>query len=317
MLVTNSSPNTDRSACTQAYKKDTVVTVSISTLEHDSATDADEAAVFVPAAPSKTLSLDDDHFAVFRSCYPEPLALPSGSKTEGKAPREWYAGGPDTKPAANLTQFGLGVNRAKLIEMQADQTIPTLDLCIAILAWGGMHGSNRTHLFKRSVERWLHVAERVRAGRLTREKAFDAFAELNHDRSLMGMGPAYYTKLIYFLMPRGGAKPIGYIMDQWLGCSVNLICVQEVVRMETNVTWTSTGRGKTKLAVRKASSRVSPLNTGEQYERFCRTVESVAERMGREWSPDAAELALMSRGGSRPAPWRKYVVENRLLSLCS
>jgi hypothetical protein len=304
------------SACTASYKEDTV-TVSISALEHDSAINADEATVFVPAAPSNTLSLDDDHFAVFRSCYPEPLALPSGSKAEGKAPREWYAGGPETKPAAALTQFGLGVNRAKLIEMRADATIPTLDLCIAILAWGGMHGSNRTHLFKCSVERWLDVAERVRAGRLTREAAFDAFAQLNHDRFLIGMGPAYYTKLIYFLMPRGGAKPIGYIMDQWLGCSVNLICAQEVVRMETNVTWTSTGRGKNKLAVRKVSSRVSPLNTGEHYDRFCRTVESVAERMGREWSPDAAELALMSRGGSRPAPWRKYVVENRLFSLCS
>lgn len=292
------------------------MTVSISAHEHDSATDADEAAVFVPAAPSKTLSLDDDHFAVFRSCYPEPLALPSGSKTEGKAPREWYAGGPDTKPAANLTQFGLGVNRAKLIEMQADVTIPTLDLCIAILAWGGMHGSNRTHLFKRSVERWLDVAERVRAGRLTRETAFDAFAELNHDRSMMGMGPAYYTKLIYFLMPRGGAKPIGYIMDQWLGCSVNLICAQEVVRMETSVTWTYVGRGKSKRAVRKASSRVSPLNTSEQYDRFCRTVESVAECMDGDWSPDAAELALMSRGGSRPAPWRAYVVKHRLANFC-
>ncbi len=292
------------------------MTVSISVLEHDSATDADEAATFVSVAPLKTLSLDDDHLAVFGSCYPEPLALTSGSKTEGKAPREWYAGGPDTKPAANLARFGHGVNRAKLVEMQADETISTLDLCIAILAWGGMHGSNRTHLFKRPIGPWLDVAERVRAGRLTRIAAFDGFAALNHDGSLVGMGPAYYTKLIYFLMPRDGAKPIGYIMDQWLGCSVNLICAEEVVRMENSVTWTYAGRGKSKQAVRKASSRVSPLNTGEQYERFCRTVELVAERMGRDWSPDAAELALMSRGGSHPAPWRKYVVEHRLLSLC-
>jgi hypothetical protein len=129
------------------------------------------------------------------------------------------------------------------------------------------------------------------------------------------MGPAYYTKLIYFLMPRDSACPVGYIMDQWLGCSVNLLCHQEVVRMDTMVIWTAQKRGTARSSVRRATSRVSPLHTSEHYERFCQAVELLAERMGVGWTPDAAELALMSSGGHSPAPWRSYVVQRRLLSL--
>lgn len=292
------------------------MTVSIPSLEHDNQTVAGEAATFLIAAPSDTLKLDESHFSFFRSCYFEPIALPSGSQEEGNAALEWYASGPNTKPAANLHHFKHKVNRSKLLKIQADVTIPTLDLCIAILAWGGMHRSNRTHLFNRPIGPWLDVAESVRAGQHTREAAFNGFAALNHDRSLVGMGPAYYTKLIYFLMPRHSPKPVGYIMDQWLGCSVNLICGQEVVRMDNSVTWTYAGRGQRIQAARKASSRVSPFNTGEEYDRFCRAVELVAERMGPDWSPDAAELALMSRGGGRPEAWREYVVKHRLAKLC-
>lgn len=275
----------------------------------------DEAIVFLPATSAETLRLDERHLVVFRDCYPKPQALLSGDQAEGKNPREWYAGGPAEKPIADLERFGDGLNRFGLISLHADRTIPTLDLCIAILAWGGMHGSNRNHLFKRAITPWLDIAKCIRAGQLTRQKAFDAFAKLNHDRSLVGMGPAYYTKLIYFLMPREGAGPIGYIMDQWLGCSVNLIYQQEVVWMDNRLIWAHEGRGRARRIVRKAGSSVSHLNTGEHYERFCCAVEMLAARMGPGWTPDAAELSLMSSGGHQPEPWRAHVVRHRLLGL--
>ncbi len=85
--------------------------------------------------------------------------------------------------------------------------------------------------------------------------------------------------------------------------------------MDNTVMWTHQGRGRARPTLRKASSRVSPLNTGEQYERFCHTVELVAACMGAGWTPDAAELALMSSGGRQPARWRAHVVRHRLLSL--
>ena len=275
----------------------------------------DEAVFFLPATSTATLQLDVSHVDFFRSCYPTPQALTSGDLLEGKSPREWYAGGPAEKPVADLECFGDGLNRSGLIDLRGDRTIPTLNFCIAILAWGGMHGSNRTHLFKRAIEPWLDVAQRIRDGRLTRQVAFDAFAALNHNGSLVGMGPAYYTKLIYFLMPREGTGPVGYIMDQWLGCSVNLIYGQEVVRMDNSVIWAHHGHGLARRAVRKAGSRVSPMNTGEHYERFCYAIELLAAHMGLGWTPDTAELSLMSKGGHHPAPWRAYVVRHRLLGL--
>ncbi len=283
--------------------------------ENEPQQNGDEASANLPVTPDKVLSLDENHLAVFRKCYPKPPLIPSGNDREGKSPREWYSGGPIAKPAVDLDRFGECLNRSRLFDLQADRTTSTLELCISILAWGGMHGSNRNHLFNRSTEPWLEVAEAVRNGRLARQDAFAAFAKLNRKGKLVGMGPAYYTKLIYFLMPRDGACPVGYIMDQWLGCSVNLICQQEVVRMDTMVIWTAQKRGAARSGFRRATSRVSPLNTSEHYERFCQAVELLAERMGAGWTPDATELALMSSGGYSPAPWRSYVIQRRLLSL--
>ena len=273
--------------------------------------DENEGFIRLPEVAELPLDLDKEQFALFQACYPTSLDFASAGQVEGKEPRLWYAGAPEPRPAANLERFGNGVNRSQLIAMQADDMIPTLDLCIAILAWGGMHGSNRNHLFKRDVSHWLAVAKRVRAGDLTRQQAFDAFTSLNLAGRLVGMGPAYYTKLIYFLMPRGTKNAVGYIMDQWLGCSVNLICAQEVVRMDSSVSWVS----KRRRAIQQAHSRVSPLNAGHHYERFCQAVELVAQRLGAGWTADKAELALMSTGGKKPAPWRTHVVRRRLEGL--
>ena len=283
--------------------------------ENEPQQNGDEASADLPITPEKVLSLDENHLAFFRNCYSKPPLIPSGNDREGKNPRQWYSGGPISKPAMDLDRFDEWLNRSRLIDLQADRTVSTLELCIFILAWGGMHGSNRNHLFNHSTEPWLRVAEAVRDGRLARQDAFAAFAKLNQKGKLVGMGPAYYTKLIYFLMPRDTAWPVGYIMDQWLGCSVNLIYQQEVVRMDTMVTWTARKRGTAQSCVQKVISRVSPLNTGEQYERFCQAVELLADRMGAGWRPDETELALMSSGGRNPAPWRSYVIQGRLLSL--
>lgn len=273
--------------------------------------DAGEAVVDLPNPAVETLSLDETHLAFFRDCYPTPRLLPSGNDEEGKAVKKWYDGGPAEKPAVNLDRYDRRLNRSSLIALQADGSVSTLELCIAILAWGGMRGSNRNHLFKRPTEPWLDVSQAIRDGKMSRQAAFDAYAELSRDGKLVGMGPAYYTKLIYFLMPRESAHPVGYIMDQWLGCSINLISAQDVVRMDAALHWVEQEDG----AVQSPTFSVSPLNTGEQYERFCQVVELVASNMGANWSPDAAELAMMSSGGHSSAPWRAHVVEHRRLSL--
>ena len=255
------------------------------------------------------LRLSEEEFATFCDYYP---AAPdqSGGGVEGSAPGLWYGRGPSNRPDADLAQFGSGMSRSRLLQLDAD--VPTLELCIATLAWGGMRGGNRNTLFNKSPSAWLGVAERVREGQLTRGKAFDAFANVHRSGKSPGMGPAYYTKLIYFLMPRVPANPAGYIMDQWLGCSINLLFGQEVVLMNHTTTWTRQRSGKLKNDV---SSQVSPLNTSTNYERFCQALELLATRLGAGWTADQVELALLSKGGHRPAAWRKHVKGARSLTL--
>lgn len=119
------------------------------------------------------------------------------------------------------------------------------------------------------------------------------------------MGPAYYTKLIFFLMPRTGGCNPGYIMDQWVGCSINLLASSRVVLMDYSLMWK-----RFKGGVRQeASFVVSDLNDEKHYEAYCCHIEEVAKRIGRK--PDDTELLLMSEGGRIKQQWREYVIQNR------
>jgi hypothetical protein len=98
---------------------------------------------------------------------------------------------------------------------------------------------------------------------------------------LPGLGPAFSTKLIFFMR----AIEDGYVMDQWLAKSVNLLVGEKVVEM--------------------AGEAVSPKNTPENYENFCLAIDCLSETLG--ISPDATEQALFSIGGKKPGKWREYV----------
>jgi len=121
------------------------------------------------------------------------------------------------------------------------------------------------------------------------------------------MAPAYFTKLIFFL--RGAdVADTGYIMDQWAGCSVNILTGDPcAVLMNATYTWKVPKKGPKKLA---ADFQVSEHNTAEDYERFCRVVDEIA--VITKLPPHDAELLLMSEGKGKGA-WRKYVVDNRRL----
>lgn len=158
-----------------------------------------------------------------------------------------------------------------------------------ILAWGGMRVNNGEALQGCGAD-WTELCREIVAGKHSRCCAYDAFARLRREGKTKGLGPAYFTKLIYFLMPRTQDRPVGYIMDQWVSCAVNLLATEPVVRAGANFV-------------------VSDRNTGEIYERYCRTIESLAESCS--LSPEALEIQLMSQGGRRPASWRAYVLKHR------
>ncbi|MGO8015421.1 hypothetical protein AB9E19_10760 [Rhizobium leguminosarum] len=258
-----------------------------------------------------TLDLVEKHVLVFAKAYSSPPRFDADAE-EGGSPAQWFAEVKGSEHGLNCKELARTTNRAQLLAMSAEKETGIDVLCVSVLAWGGMHRANRDRLFERSAAPWLAVARRIRSGSLSRRAAFDEFANLRADKkekAMLGMGPAYFTKLIYFLMPETPDK--GYILDQWAGLSMNMIAGVNVVKMDETVTWKADG----KTVERTVNSRVSDVNTGEDYDRFCRGLESLSARMGGAWTPGQVERALMSQGGRTPQMWRSHVVAERLRTL--
>lgn len=116
--------------------------------------------------------------------------------------------------------------------------------------------------------------------------------ELFRAAAVPGLGPSFYTKLLYFFDARKPARC--YIMDQWTAKSVNLLAGRTVVKLDNGTP--------------------SPRNTGETYEAFCTEVDKLASCLTSEIGPvsgEQVEERLFSSGGSgkRLGAWRKHVRE--------
>lgn len=119
---------------------------------------------------------------------------------------------------------------------------------VTVFAWGGMRICNG-----RSAKNYLKsfcVAVEERPA--TRIEWYEKLRAVD----ARGVGPAFYTKLIRFL--RKGASDEGYIMDQWLARSANLLS-GDFIQMH--------GCGK-KYVHRK--------NSAYTYGRFCDVIERTA-----------------------------------------
>lgn len=165
-----------------------------------------------------------------------------------------------------------------------DSSKPVLHGYICAMAWG-LQGASRTGANvtaawaqRDRIERRL---EQLRSGGLSRAEAYDLFAE----DPIPGLGPSYFTKLLYFFQP---GEVDRFIMDQWTGKAINLLTGLQVVRMYGDAP--------------------NDRNTGENYDWFCRVIEVIAKQLGN--TPDEVEQRLFSSGGQhrKPrGPWRTHV----------
>ena len=204
------------------------------------------------------------------------------------------------------------VKRSLVLELASNPEVNVHTVCAAIMAWGGMRRNHRDSLFTKSSSEWFQVAQDIRHGVIDRKTAYSRFTELRHQEKLKGAGPAYFTKLIYFLTPRRETTlKTAYIMDQWAGCSINLLVGREVVLMNVTKTWK---RQADELAP-SLEFTVADENTGDNYETFCSAVDRLKDYFG--ISADQVDRALVSTGGRNPEPWRQYVTDQRQRSLCS
>lgn len=181
-----------------------------------------------------------------------------------------------------------------------DQKIDDLTCFLSIMAWGGMRISNG----EKVLPKWDQIQptmKKLRAGCIDRGQAYTEFCNFRKNNPGSGMGPAFFTKLIFFAHPSHD----GYIMDQWTSRSINLLIdsPKPLVRLAPYIQQKAT------------YSRVVDLNDADTYQAYCRAVEQLAKiavKDGQAITPEIVEERLFSRGG-RPAQrgrWRQYLLDN-------
>ncbi len=138
-----------------------------------------------------------------------------------------------------------------------------------VLAWGRMHQHHAVHALTSYQNFWKGIVKDMLEQELCRVGAYKQFHRLVNEKKLTHMGPAYFTKLIYFL----GSKQNGYIMDQWTAHSMNLLRKCDGYRYYY----------------------VHTDNNESIYSAFCEDLEQLAEYLGKE--PEETEKLIFSKGG--------------------
>lgn len=227
------------------------------------------------------MELNENHLSVFKNS----LRVYNPQPALGSSPRLWY----------QSLQINCDIDIGLLSEIPLCRAeifkISDFNIkIISILAWGGMNRKNARIFFshRNGWERSLsNIASQQYNG--TRSEAYDILKVLRDNglrgirdcEYLIGMGPAYFTKILYFFN-------LGYIMDQWTAKSYNLLINNDEIEISQNT--------------------VTNNNSGQKYERYCLLVEYLANEL--KMSPSAIEEAMFSNGGLNRGIWRQHVIDN-------
>ena len=175
------------------------------------------------------------------------------------------------------------VTRQSIKELCSDKKFSDEECLGAVMAWGRQNRRHGRMLFLRKNE-VLPIIGAMRHGEIDPVEAYESFYQIWRGGKPLGMGAAYFTKLIFFCVP--GHR--GYIMDQWTSKSINLLRKTPLVHL--------------------ISGHVSKKNGKEVYAQFCNLVDEIAEELG--VTGEHIEVAMFSKGGRRKAAWRRYVVNH-------
>lgn len=225
------------------------------------------------------LPYNELHFEKFASIAFEPQG------ELGKSPSEWvlHLGLQDVPDVANLPKDPLG--RARVREICRDATKHVLFGYVCAMCWGwqekgprGTKGVTVPWTQKQKIEEHL---EKLRAGNLSRADAYNLFRK---EGKVKGLGPSYFTKLLFFFSPAENF----WIMDQWTGKSINLLTGEIIVRFN--------------------GPSPSDQNKGGNYQAYCEEVDALARLLN--VTGNEIEQRLMSKGRPDPWDWRKHVLEH-------
>ena len=176
--------------------------------------------------------------------------------------------------------------RQDLKKMANDPSISSKTLMWAVLCWGRMRVNNARNLLTNE-KPWVSAVNFVRLEKPHRKEAYRKFFDVANSVEGIGMGPAYYTKLIFFCDPSND----GYILDQWTAKSVNLLSGAKIVKIQNG-------------------NFVSQDNSPDVFDKFCTVVEhltKIRQKKDPKITNENTEMCLFSKGGAKPDSWRSYV----------
>lgn len=217
----------------------------------------------------------------------------------GAAPYDW----------AESVQTGLGsiyglsktpLSRSALRALWTNPAVSVETCFLSTMAWGGMQRGNGRRIWRARIN-CLAICADVRAGLHTPASGFQAFSMLRSTKRLPGLGPAYFTKILFF------APPVqdGYILDQWTARSMHLLSGQgtyPAVRKD----YSSAAKAKRLNAPAMLRVVVDDKVTSADYVDYCNQVDGLAAGLG--WHAHQVEERLFSSGGRNPHPWRAQVM---------
>jgi hypothetical protein len=220
------------------------------------------------------LRYNDKHLKIFKAI------LTDDQDWGGHDVRKWWDY-VTKKQSCNLPSQRL--TRQALKEICHKDSNFTDEECLgAVMAWGGQNRKHGQTLFSRKDE-ILPIISDMRTSSINHLTAYKTFDDIWQQDKKLGMGAAYFTKLIFFCEP----SHRGFIMDQWTSKSTNLLCGEQVIHLQ--------------------AGHVSKKNNSETFDRFCNVVEDLARRLNT--SAEHVEMSMFSKGGRNKAPWRQYVVD--------
>ena len=135
---------------------------------------------------------------------------------------------------------------------------------IEIFAWGTMRVHNARSALP-CIENYQEICVDLICRKLNSVEAYREFFIANHSKEILGMGPAYYTKLIYFL-----GDQTGLILDQWTGRSINTLCINPVINLDNGY--------------------VSKSNGPKRYAKYLETVEQLRVELNLQTLSQTEEL---------------------------
>lgn len=213
-------------------------------------------------------------------------------RLRGEFPREDFL--------SSLERFGGGarmLTRKEVAEVCRADVDPIVGYVCA-MAWGGQFGKNTARALGVCLSRreeFSGCCLACRRGHLLGKRG-DAY-ELFRALAISGLGPSFFTKVLYFFSP---AEAHTHIMDQWTAKSMILLTQDRKLVLMS------------KDGIRGSSP--TSRNTPGNYETFCSAVDALSsarEVVEAKVTRESIEERLFSVGanGQPRGPWRKYVMD--------